>query len=63
MGLGGGPSLLEPIPDKPPKMHRLTYYRLFGKAATVQERWITLQRDDLSRRYPGLLRQENVGGR
>jgi hypothetical protein len=41
-------------------MHRQTYYRLFGKAATAQERWVTLQRDDLSRRYPGLVRDENV---
>jgi hypothetical protein len=58
MGLGGGPSLLEPIPDKPPKMHRLTYYRLFGKAAAAQERWIGLQRDFLSRHHPGV-----TGGR
>jgi hypothetical protein len=47
MRMGGGPSLLDPLPDKPPRMHRLTYYRLFGKAAVAQERWIALSRDRL----------------
>jgi hypothetical protein len=30
-------------------MHRLTYYRLFHKAATAQERWVGLSRDHLRR--------------
>jgi hypothetical protein len=51
MRLGGGPSILDPFPRKPPGMHRLTYYRLFGKAATAQEHWIALQSAHLRRRY------------
>ena len=51
--LGGELSLLEPLPDRPPRMHRLTYYRLFGKAEAAQRRWIGLSRDYLRRRYPG----------
>jgi hypothetical protein len=30
-------------------MHRRNYYRLFGKAATAQARWINLSRDFLRR--------------
>jgi hypothetical protein len=60
MSLGGGPSLLEPLPGKPPGMHRLTYDRLLARAMTMQERWIGLQRDYLRRRFRGVLRDENV---
>jgi hypothetical protein len=38
MRLLGGSNILEPIPDRPPRMHRHTYYRLFGKAEAAQER-------------------------
>jgi hypothetical protein len=60
MGLGGGPSLYDPFPGKPPRMHRLTYYRLLAKAMAAQERSLALEIDDIRRRYPGLLRQENA---
>ena len=54
--LGGGPSIRDPFPDKPPRMHWRTYGRLFNRAAAAQERWIALERDYLHRRYHGLLR-------
>jgi hypothetical protein len=63
MRLGGSPSILELFPDKPPRMHRRTYGRLFNKAAAAQERWIGLERDYMRRRYPGVLHDENVVGR
>jgi len=53
--IGGGPSIRDPFPDKPPKMHWRTYGRLSHKAAAAQERWIALQRDFVRRHYPGLL--------
>jgi len=49
MRLGGAPSILEPLPNKPRRMHRLTYYRLFGKAEAAQERWTGLSRVYLRR--------------
>ena len=41
-------------------MHWQTYYRWLHKAMAAQERSIALEVDDMSRRYPGLLSQENV---
>jgi hypothetical protein len=52
MQLGAGPSLLDPFPGKPPRMHWRTFYRLFNKAAEAQERSIALALEDLRRRYP-----------
>jgi hypothetical protein len=60
MRLGGGPSVLDLFPKKPPRMHWRTYGRLFNKAATAQARWIALERDYLRPRFPGALRNENV---
>jgi hypothetical protein len=44
-------------------MHWRTYGRLFNKAAAAQERWSALERDYMRRHYPGVLRDESVGGR
>jgi len=55
MRLGGGPSLLDPLPDKPPRMHRWTYFRLVAKAIRAQERLLGLEIEDMRRRFPGLL--------
>jgi hypothetical protein len=52
MQLGGGPSLLDPFPGKPPRMHWRTFYKLFNRAAEAQERSIALALEDLRRRYP-----------
>jgi hypothetical protein len=49
--LGGGPSLLDPLPDKPPRMHRRTYYRLLFKAIVAQDRSLALDVDWLRTRY------------
>jgi hypothetical protein len=61
--LGGVPNLLDPLPERPARMHRRTFHKLFNEAAEAQERWIALERDYLHRRYPGALRDENVVGR
>jgi hypothetical protein len=45
---------LDSFPDKPRGMHWRTYYRLFSKAAAVQERSIALEREDMRRRFPGV---------
>ena len=50
--LGGGPSLLDPFPSKPPRMHWRTFYKLFNRAVEAQERSIALALEDLRRRYP-----------
>jgi len=55
MRLGGSPSILELFPDKPPRMHRRTYGRLFNKAAAAQDRWMAMERDYMRRHYPGVL--------
>jgi hypothetical protein len=52
MQLGGGPSLLDPFPGKPSRMHWRTFYKLFNRAAEAQERSIVLALEDLRRRYP-----------
>lgn len=55
MRLGGSANLLEPLPKRPRGMHRLTYYRLLGRAMAAQERSTALMADYLHRRYPGRL--------
>jgi hypothetical protein len=59
MQLGGGPSLSDPLPDRPPRMHRSTYFRLFAAAIKAQERALGLEINEIRRRFPGLLTQEN----
>jgi hypothetical protein len=49
MRLGGGLSILDHFPDKPPRMHRRTYGKLLARAMTAQERWIALPQDHLRR--------------
>jgi hypothetical protein len=61
MRLGGGPSILDPFAEKPPRMHWQTYYRWLHKAMAAQERSIALESDYLRRHYPGFLSRENVG--
>jgi hypothetical protein len=56
MRLGGSANLLEPFPQRPRGMHRITYYRLSAKAMAVQERLLALEIDHMRRYYPGLLR-------
>ena len=60
MRLGGGSSILDPFAEKPPRMHWQTYYRWLHKAMAAQERSLALAIDDIRRRYPGLLSEENV---
>jgi hypothetical protein len=55
MRLGGGPSILDLFPNKPPRMHWRTYGRLFNKADAEQERWIALERGYLRLHYPRVL--------
>jgi len=55
MRLGGGPSLLDPLPGKPPRMHRWTYFRLVAKAIKAQECALGLEVEDIGHRFPGLL--------
>ena len=50
--LGGGPSLLDPLPERPPRMHRRRYYRLLIRAMAAQEASIALELDWLRRRRP-----------
>jgi hypothetical protein len=61
--LGGGPSILDLFPDKPPGMHWRTYGRLFNKAEAEQQRWMAMERDYMGRRYADILREEKVVGR
>jgi hypothetical protein len=48
--LGGSPSLLDPLPEKPRGMHWSTYERLRSKAATAEYRSTVLLMAHLSRR-------------
>lgn len=50
--LGGGPSVLDPVPEKPPRMHRRTYFRLSGKAMRAQERALGLLAEGMGWRFP-----------
>jgi hypothetical protein len=51
--VGGGPSILDLFPDKPPNMRWRSYGRLFNQAEAEQERRIALSHDHLRRRNPG----------
>jgi hypothetical protein len=51
MRLGGSTNLLDPLPCKPPRMHRLTYWRLLNAAMAAQERSLALDREWLRTRY------------
>jgi hypothetical protein len=62
MQLGGSANLLEPFPERPRGMHRLTYYRLSARAMAAQERVLALEIDHMRRYYPGLLSRENLVG-
>jgi hypothetical protein len=42
MQLGGGPSLLDPLPEKPLHMHWRTYHRLLAAAVAAEERSTSL---------------------
>ena len=61
--LGGGPSILDLFPEKPPRMHWRTYGRLFNKAEAEQQRWMAMEHDYMRRHYPGVLPEENIVGR
>jgi hypothetical protein len=56
MRLGGSANLSEPLPGRPRGMHRLTYWRLLGKAIAAQERALGLEVEYMRRRYPGVPR-------
>jgi hypothetical protein len=49
MRLGGGPSIVDPFPGKPPRMHWRTYGRWLDRAEQEQERWIGFSHDLLRR--------------
>jgi hypothetical protein len=53
MRLGGGPSILEPFAEKPPRMHWQTYYRWLLKAMAAQERSLALELDIWVATIPG----------
>ena len=53
MRLGGSANLLEPFPERPRGMHRLTYYRLSARAMAAQEHSMALALEYLRRRHPG----------
>ena len=36
MKLGGSESVADPFPEKPPRMHWRTYYRIQSRAAAVE---------------------------
>jgi hypothetical protein len=55
MRLGGGPRILDPFAEKPPRMHWQTYYRWLNKAMAAQERSIGLELAYMRRHYPGFL--------
>ena len=58
MRLGGGPIVFDPLPDRSPRMHRRTYWRLFAAAIKAQERALGLEIDEIRRRFPGLFTEE-----
>jgi len=53
MRLGGGPSILDPFAQKPPRMHWQTYYRWLHKAMAAQERSLALELDIWVATIPG----------
>jgi len=55
MRLGGRGNLVDRFPNRPPRMHRQTYYRLFAKAMAEEERLLGLEIEDMRRRFPELL--------
>jgi hypothetical protein len=49
MRLGGSPSLIDPFPDKPPRMHWRTYERLAARGLAAEGRSLELMRAYLDR--------------
>jgi hypothetical protein len=54
MRLGGGPSVFEPPPGKPARMHWASYRRRLGAVFAAEERALSLQLDWLRTHYPGV---------
>src|SRR4029077_19834014 len=66
--LRGGASLLDPLPQRPQRMHRRRYDRLLTRAMAVQEASIALELDWLRRRRPSpwndeMLAEKDPAGR
>jgi hypothetical protein len=51
MRLGGGPSVLDPLPGKPPRMHWRTYDRMYAAAMAADERLVALDIEWLRARH------------
>jgi hypothetical protein len=54
-GLGRGPIVFDPLPGKPPRMHRRTYFRVLAAAIKAQERAFGLDVAELRRRFPAVI--------
>ena len=59
--LGGGPSVLDPLPAKPSRMHWVTYRRRLAAVIAAQECSLALQLDWLRTRYPDVTLAPRAG--